>query len=392
MHVQASGTGRLRRLGLAFSTIALLGLGAVSACSSSGNDGASSAAADSTASGSAASACTQKADAYMKSWETLPTSLPTAYAPLATRPKPNGYVIYVGDGVNPEDADTGTAVGQAAKAIGWRFSFFSDDGSVPDTDAKLQEAVQAHPTAIILTGTPPAAIEVPLKAAAAAGIPVTVGAVPAVPTSTVGFANTVNSVGSFQLDANIMANWVMSDSGCKGDAVLFGLPYPILTANGDQFVKEMKSLCRSCSATYTQLPVADVGTPAGTQAIVSAVQANPSIKYIGVNVGVMATGLAQALEQAGITGTKIFGISPDINGIKGLQEGTNSMWIDKTTQMLGWVCMDGTLRGLESGKPFTGLQYPEAVLTTSNVSKSATSVLTYPLNYETAFEKLWHVG
>ncbi|MFE3572665.1 hypothetical protein ACFXON_24985, partial [Bacillus subtilis] len=190
---------------------------------------------------------------------------------------------------------------------------------------------------------------------------------------------------------DLMANWMMSDSKCTGKAVTFGLPYPVLQAEANSFVSTIKAHCPACSAKYTEIQLKDVGTPAATTAIVSAVQADPSIKYVGVNVGVLATGVREALSAAGLPDVKVFGLSPDKNAIKALQQGKDAMWIGATSKAFGYEMFDALLRTLDTNKITTGLPKLLSLLTPQNIPSDATDAVAYPLDFPQQFYQIWHV-
>jgi ABC-type sugar transport system substrate-binding protein len=81
----------------------------------------------------------------------------------------------------------------------------------------------------------------------------------------------------------------------------------------------LSSKCPDCKVTYNEIQPKDLGSPAATNAMVSKLQADPSIKYAYTIIGNVAAGLTTALSQANITGVKIFGQVPDENAIKALR-------------------------------------------------------------------------
>jgi ABC-type sugar transport system substrate-binding protein len=175
---------------------------------------------------------------------------------------------------------------------------------------------------------------------------------------------------------------------------VFGLPYPVVQAAGQSMVATINADCSQCKASYTEFQLSDVGTPAVTTRIVSLLQSNPKIKYLGVGIAPLAQGVSEALAAAGITGVKIVGLSPDDTTLKYLQGGSASMMIANTAEIGAWALFDAALRVLDSGKPWDGHTYPIAIVTPANVSKTATHVgqITYPTDFRAEFKKLWQVG
>jgi hypothetical protein len=113
---------------------------------------------------------------------------------------------------------------------------------------------------------------------------------------------------------------------------------------------------------------------------------------VGVNVGTLASGLPSALQQAGISGVKIFGVTPDSTAFKELQAGGEAMWITKTSAIAGYTMMDSILRVMDRGAAFDGYPQPMAMLTPATAPKNVTAQPTYPTDYQQDFYKLWHVS
>jgi ABC-type sugar transport system substrate-binding protein len=335
--------------------------------------------------------CIAAADEHMAAYRELPTRLPAGYTPLQAKPKA-GTVIYVGFGAQPADADIGKGMEEAAASVGWDYSFISHDGTVEDINSKFMDAVNRRPTAIAWSGTPAAAIQEPLEAAAKAGIAVMAAAVPDQPTGIPGFAGVTSDALEYSRIGEVTANWVMADSGCSAKAVIVGLPYPVLQAQATSFVDTLKNGCEACDATYIEVQGKDVGTPAATNAIISAIQSDPSIRYVSINVGVLATGVREALAAVGLNDVVVFGLSPDANAIKALQDGKDAMWLGGSSRALGYELFDGVLRIQDSGEVFTGLPKLVSLLTPENVPTDVTDAVAYPLDFDKQFHALWHVG
>lgn len=324
----------------------------------------------------------------------LPKHLPADYTPLSKAPEKGGRIIYVGS-PNVTTPDSAAALKKATAAIGWTSELINFDGTVEDFNAKMNQAIDQKPTAIMEFGFPVAAMQGPLKRAKDEGVIVAIGANADVPEpgATVGFAAATNGAKDFEHDGKVAAEWILKDSGCAAHVAVVGLPYPILELLGQSVVKSIKAACDKCSASYSEIQTADIGTPAGTTAMISTLQANPHDNYIVVATGGQATGLSAAMRAAGITDVKVVGLTvPDVDALAALQDGSNAMWLDATAEMGAWTALDSVLRVLDTKAPVSGMSYPVAVLTEKNVPADAKVVPTYPLDYESEFLKLWHVS
>jgi ABC-type sugar transport system substrate-binding protein len=365
----------------------------LAACSSSGTSTSTgSAAAAAATSGSAVSSCIAAAHAYLKPWDTLPTSLSSAYTPLSQKPAPGGTVIKLVNGAIPSDNESFQQQAIAAQAIGWKAKEIVFNGTVEDLNAKFQQAISDKPSAITVAGWPPAALERPLAAAKAAGIAVGLSSVSDPASSYPGYASNTNGAATAKQIGQLNAYMFMRDSGCKGSVAIFNLPFPILKIATSEFQATVRAHCPDCTVSYNEVQSSDIGTPALPSAVVSKLQSSPSTKYVYAIIGNVADGLAPALSQASIAGVKIFGQVPDATSIAALRNGTNAWWIDQNSLIDGWTEMDGLLRAMQAKKTISDTGgYPLAILTPQNVP-GGTGIPVEPANYQDEFKKLWLVG
>ncbi len=379
------------------SLAATAGVAAVAAtlvaCSSgTSSSTASTAAAAAATSASGTSSCRTAANDYLKSWDSLPTSLSSAYQPLSKKPAPGGTVIKLVNGTIPSDNESYQQQAIAAQAVGWKAKEIIFNGTVEDLNAKFEQAISGKPTAITVSGWPPAALQRPLADAKAAGIVVGLSSVSDPATSYPGYASNTNGAATAKQIGQLNAYMFMRDSGCKGSAAIFNLPFPILVIATNAFQATVKAHCPDCTVSYNEVQSSNIGTPALPSAVVSKLQSSPSTKYVYAIIGNVADGLAQAFTQAGLSRVKIFGQVPDSTSIAALRQGTNAWWIDQNSLLDGWTEMDGILRVIEAKHPISDTGgYPLAVLTPQNVP-GGTGIPVLPADYQNEFKKLWLVG
>jgi ABC-type sugar transport system substrate-binding protein len=383
---------RLRRSLAATAGVAALAV-ALAACSSgSSSSSTPSSGAASATTAATTSSCMAAANAYLKPWDSLPAQLSSAYTALAAKPAASGTVIKLVNGTIPSDNQSYQQQAVAAKAIGWTAKEIVFDGTVADLNAKFMQAVSDKPTAITVSGWPPAELQRPLAAAKAAGIVVGLSSVSDLASSYPGYASNTNGAATAKEIGELNAYMFMRDSDCKGSVAIFNLPFPILVIGTNAFQATVKAHCPDCTVSYNLVQSSDIGTPALPSAVVSALQASPKTKYVYAIIGNVADGLAPALTQAGITGVKIFGQVPDATSIAALRNGTNAWWIDQNSLLNGWTELDGILRVMQAKHPISDTGgYPLAVLTPQNVG-TGTGIPVLPTNYQNEFEKLWGVG
>jgi ABC-type sugar transport system substrate-binding protein len=331
-----------------------------------------------------------KASAFLKPYDTLPTSLNAEYTLLPKKPAPAGTIIRL---VGPISTDHDSAVAQqaAAASIGWTAKAIYYDGSIQDLNAKFEQAIADKPTVITVSGQPVSGIAQSLKDAKAAGIVVALDNILDQPTSNPGFASVSASTPTAQMIGELNAYMFMRDSGCTGQVAVFNLPFPILTAETATFAKTVAADCPDCKVGQNNLQVSELATPAATSAIVSALQSSPSTKYVYAVISEVATGLPAALTAAGLSGIKVFGSVPDATALQSLRNKTSVWWVDESAIIDGWTELDSALRAIESkGLVHDTGGYPLTVLTPENVGTSSDP--TYPANYESEFKKIWLAG
>ena len=361
------------------------------AASCSAPPAASSAAADSSAAASSptsTSSCMAAADAFLQPYDTLAVGLPTSLIPLAAPPKPGGSVIDV-VGPVPSEQQIADAEQDAAKAIGWTASSVHDDGTVENVNAMLEQAIAEHPTMITLSGYPAATLSHSLADAKKAGVVVVLGAQTEQPTGYPGFAAAVGGQPTYELMGRIDAYEFMRASRCSGAVDVVTLAgYPVLQAGDATFAATVAKYCPACKVSTTTLQAADIGTAAGTSAITSQLQSDPSIGYVRIDIGSVASGLSAALNQAGLHSVKIFGDVPDNAAIASLRGDSASWWVNYSSPLFGYALIDAGLRAIQSraAVPDTGA-FPLALLTPGNVPSGSLPVV--PADYQQLFRQLW---
>ena len=189
----------------------------------------------------------------------------------------------------------------------------------------------------------------------------------------------------------LMANWVTMDSEAKAQILVQDIPaFAVLKAYGDGFKKGISAGCAACKVTNLDLAPAQLATGGVVPAIVSALQKDPSIKYLAATDGAFLVGIDAALKAANISGVKIVGGSPDINNLKGLLDGSQTAWSASAEDQYGWVALDIIARKL------LGMAIPPAdggrvtmIATKENVGTPSESGLGEPKDFRDQYKKLW---
>ena len=381
-----------RRAGGLLLAAAVTSVLALSACGSDSDDSAKGGS-DGSTGDSGSSACVDNANKYLEDggWNTFPTTLPKSpparYTTLDKAPPTGKKVIYISQNF-PDSILSTTSAKKAAEKLGWDLKVVLYNATVPDFQAKVQQAITEKPDFIISAGVPAAAYQQQIADAKKAGIAVIIANTLETPTDTTGFAAATGGKTTYEISANLQANKVMSDSNCDAKVAVFTLDYPILKFGDDLFKKTVEDACDKCKVETTIIQNKDIGSPAATQQMVAKLQADPSIKYAYTELGSLAAGLPQALKTAGLDDVKIFGLTPDANSFKSLREGTNSWWVNMNPLAQGYDNIDAAVRLLATGKPVTDPGgYPFALITSGKVPDGDAPLV--PENLGDLYYKSW---
>lgn len=358
----------------------------LAACSSSsGGSSTPSASSSATASG-ALSAKLAQASALISEYTGQP-QYSDGLKPLSGPPPKGLNVIYLANSGAPQDILNGKAFTQAADLLGWHPSTIDyAAGDTASLGSALDQAIQDKPDAIVIAGEDPSLFANGLKEANAAGIPVFDSAVDVQP-STNGLAGVTIGVNYMEegsiLGAAIIAK--ASNGGADSAAVIIS-GEPTLTFEANVFKTALQGYCPSCQVTTITGDPTQIGT--GIPAtVVSALQANPNIKYLYFPYGDVSIGVAAALKSAGIN-VKIVSSVASANTYADLKSGASIATIGTSAQSQGFLDADIIARYFLNGKkPLTTSEMPLRIYNSSN-DQSAT-LPADPPNYVAQFKAIW---
>ena len=106
----------------------------------------------------------------------------------------------------------------------------------------------------------------------------------------------------------------------------------------------LKEECEDCDYSYTDIQFADIGSPAATNAVVSKLQSDPSIKFAYFTLGDLAVGLGPALTQAGST-CRSAARSRTRRTSQTLKKGENAFWLGFPQGTSAWTILDTAAAG-----------------------------------------------
>lgn len=383
--------GRPRRRGVAAIMGTLVLTLALAACGSSGSSSSSSSSSSSgaTASAAAGSGSTSAAAAALTPYMTLPTKI-NITTPLTSAPPTGKTIVMLGTN-NPSNVLIQQGMQKLATMAHWNYSLVTYDPANPGTfTAALTTALAKHPQYLVEAGLPlTASLDAMAKSAGAKWIldsvyPATV----APPVLAV-----VDAYAQDALMGKIMADYFISDSAGKGNAVIEHVPaYPILNGFTNGFQKEVSANCPGCKTSITNITIPDLTAGKLPSTMVTALQQNPSANYLVFDDGPFADGMTSALAAAGLSSkVKVIGEAADQAGIAALKSGQERAWTGFDPSYQALLNMDIAFRDAE-GMPIPVSQealQPTQLLTKQTIG--STTNWTAPSDAQAQFLKLWHL-
>jgi len=362
-----------------------------SSASSSGSSGSSSTTGSSAsnASSSSGSGSTSAASAALTPYKSLPTKI-NITTPLKSAPPKGKTFIMLGTN-NPSNVLVQQEMAKLAKDAGWNFSVVSYDPANPGTFTQAETtALSKHPQYLTEAGLPLTASQIALAKNAGAKwvldsvYPISVGG--AVIAQSDAYAQDA-------LMGKIVADYFISDSGGKGNAVIEHIPsYPILDGFTTGFGNEVKAKCPACKTSTTNITIPDLAAGKVPSTLVSALRSNSAANYLVFDDGPFADGITSALSAAGLSKVKVIGEAADQAGIAALKNGTEAAWTGFDPGYEAFENMDVAFRDTE-GMPIPldqEAQQPTQLLTKDTIG--SISNWTAPTDAEAQFLKLWHLS
>lgn len=318
--------------------------------------------------------------------------VPVELPPLSMRP-PSGRTIAFITCPVAQCSVAEKAAKEATSVLGWNVETIQG-GLTPETQADaLKTAVESDPAGILAVTAVPAKILSPqLLEAEKAGVPVITMA----NAEGVG-GGVVAAIGGNARDAKAtaeaMANWVIVDSQGHANVVLFvdkNVSAVATTVEAAQ--SRLGKACPECTVSLQEFPFANVGTKFPGE-VVSYLQKNPQVEYVILPAGATSTGVASAIEGAGLTMPKILTRTSSTENFANIENGLEAVAVPEELIGMAWRGVDAVAR-LEVGDSISGCcEEPLAQyqLLTKDTIKNPSEEWTVPA-LEQTFKKLWKVG
>jgi ribose transport system substrate-binding protein len=193
----------------------------------------------------------------------------------------------------------------------------------------------------------------------------------------------------------MVAAYVVSESNGEANVLDFSLPvFPILEEFDKAFQAALKEWCPdTCKVTEKPQQGADIGTKT-PGAVVSAVQADSSAKWLIFDLGDLATGVAAAVKGAGFNDLHIGGLTADVPNIQNLKAGTEEVWTAYSLPIVAYRQVDSFARQF-IGDDILQASLPTQLITPDNVNdlvNDSDDNYVGVADYRDQFKKLWGVS
>jgi ribose transport system substrate-binding protein len=324
---------------------------------------------------SAAAAAVTAAKAPQASWPgpTTPVNPPTGRRIAAITCGSQGYGC----------VQAAQGVAAAGKVLGWDVSIVDGKSDPSVWNAAVTQAVTDGADGIVLAAINPALVQDGLARAKAAGTPVVVALIPALPGATAdAYVSTDHLAGG-----KTLADWVIADSGGTAKVLLLEEPaFPELVRRNDGIRAELEAACPGCTIVAT--PKFSIGTMVQQLPglVTTALQSNPGITHVLAPFDSSATFAAQGIRQSGRQVALVSG-EGDPDGLTRLRNGEQAADLATVSAWAGWASVDQLAR-LFTGGRVESYPLPQRLFTADNVPSGQGS-WRGDVDYVAEYSKLW---
>ena len=191
----------------------------------------------------------------------------------------------------------GQAVEEAAGILGWEVTDVNVGASPDEISGAWNRVAQGDYDGVIASGLPSALFSDALDKLEEKGVPVAECCV-----SDETHPGVVAMVGDSTVPptGKQYAAWIAADSDGAANVLWVGsADFPVISKLKAGFDEGMTSWCPDCSTDALDIPAAEIGTTMPTK-IAAYVRSHPDVNYIALGYDGFATGLPQALQDAGV--------------------------------------------------------------------------------------------
>lgn len=289
----------------------------------------------------------------------------------------------------------GEAIRAATDAVGWNYVHINFQQADPSTlISAMKRALDHDPVAVSFSGQPEALWSqmIPVyERAGVAIIPQYVG--PAKMDGPV--VGNIDGPADLELAADILADWLIVDSGGDAKALVQNVPgFPAIATWAEALRDSVGRKCPDCEVELVDTSVAQLTEGSGSSVMISALQRDRSFEYAMAFNGLFIPGLEAALDNAGLSEVKIAGYVASDDYVASMVDGKDYAFLGLNTDYGGWLAVDMALRydqgtELDPDEQLLPVQLLTEASATPQDAKSVTD-FQRPEGYQEQFEELWN--
>jgi ribose transport system substrate-binding protein len=277
---------------------------------------------------------------------------------------------------------------EAAEELGWKVKQIATQGTPESVQAAYEQALRDKPDAVVASGFPRAVYAKQLARLKAAEIPVLQSNADDLLGD--GISLLKNGPDDVAVQGEMLASWVVSNSGARANTVYFDLPaYTILKPVKDSFATKYEKWCAGCSLDQVDVPITAVGKDMPDR-VVSYLRSHPKVTHVVFSLGLLNVGVPAALKTAGLTGKHIVVNVGDAQNYQYIQSGLTDGAMALNSHETAWLQVDALARHF-TGQPMDVDQkatLPNMLVTKDNLP-SADGDFPIVEDYQAQFKALW---
>ncbi len=293
----------------------------------------------------------------------------------------------------PSCIQIGVGFKNAAEAIGWNLEVISWS---TDAAAAFQQAIDLGVDYVAISGTAPALIQDQLDQAKELGIPLLSCFDTTVPSADNNILIQCGDATFVEYLAGVGANAVIADSGAAANVLFVNIPdFAVLVTGRESAKATYAANCPDCTFNELALTLDQLLAGEVPGAVLSAVQADPSVDYISLAFDGLAGGVTATLAEADLLeGRKVVG--GDFSGpiLQEIVDGTMAFWTANPKEYSAWLMVDAAARhsiGQENTEERANAVLPSFIVNTAEVAQPlvATDGWPGPETMADQFAALW---
>ncbi|MBO1900552.1 sugar ABC transporter substrate-binding protein [Leucobacter weissii] len=319
-----------------------------------------------------------------------PSALVAPESPLDLDSLAGSSIWHLTNSHNQFSTEMAAGVEEAGEAAGVDVTVFDGQNSTSRYSEGINQAIAQGADGIILMAIQPSVVAEDLKAAEAAGIRVlsTLNGDPDEPVEAGTFGNLT---ADYTADGELMAKWVLADSGCTANSVVIqSSPVHVWDLATKGFEAATEEFCaEACGVEVIDLDPANIANDLGNQ-LQTKLQTNPDIDYV-VPVWDSAIPLVSPVVATAGRPITVFAHDGITESLQLISEGTDQQGTlaMAPSGWIGWAAFDEVARAI-LGEPSPGYVIPTRLVTRENVGDgSLASVSPEYVDFQSAFIDAW---